>query len=206
MHCDKHVVKMIVEYAQLLSTAHRVLDGTETIVTDAQDRVKPRKFLLLEGESVYVTEQAVPGDDENEPFTMYRWAIKNALAYNATHSNHPSAAWARETSANYNWLVALLDELLAEYTFRYGKVHATADQLPFLRKLPRNIKRAALTTFPQAMPPQYQVPDDSVAAYQNFYLGSKIRFAKWTTREVPKFFTTALAKQGIDAAHFHRTR
>ena len=29
MHCDKHVVKMILEYAQLLSTAHRVLDGDE---------------------------------------------------------------------------------------------------------------------------------------------------------------------------------
>ena len=30
-HCDKHVVKMIVEYAQLLSTAHRMLDGEEYI-------------------------------------------------------------------------------------------------------------------------------------------------------------------------------
>jgi len=28
-HCDKHVVKMILEYAQLLSTAHHVLDGDE---------------------------------------------------------------------------------------------------------------------------------------------------------------------------------
>jgi hypothetical protein len=28
-HCDKHVVKMILEYAQLLSTAHRVIDGKE---------------------------------------------------------------------------------------------------------------------------------------------------------------------------------
>lgn len=27
MHCDKHTVKMILESAQLLSTAHRVLDG-----------------------------------------------------------------------------------------------------------------------------------------------------------------------------------
>lgn len=26
-HCDKHVVKMILEYAQLMSTAHHVLDG-----------------------------------------------------------------------------------------------------------------------------------------------------------------------------------
>ena len=28
-HCDKHVVKMILEYAQLLSTAHRIMDGDE---------------------------------------------------------------------------------------------------------------------------------------------------------------------------------
>ena len=28
-HCDKHVVKMILETAQMLSTAHRVLDGDE---------------------------------------------------------------------------------------------------------------------------------------------------------------------------------
>ena len=29
-HCDKHVCKMIVESAQMLSTAHRLLDGVET--------------------------------------------------------------------------------------------------------------------------------------------------------------------------------
>lgn len=28
-HCDKHVVKMILEYAQLMSTAHRELDGPD---------------------------------------------------------------------------------------------------------------------------------------------------------------------------------
>ena len=28
-HCDKHVCKMTIEYCQLLSTAHRVLDGAE---------------------------------------------------------------------------------------------------------------------------------------------------------------------------------
>jgi len=28
-HCDKHVCKMIIEYAQLLSTAHHVLDGED---------------------------------------------------------------------------------------------------------------------------------------------------------------------------------
>lgn len=29
MHCDKHVVKMILESAQLLCTAHRVCDGDD---------------------------------------------------------------------------------------------------------------------------------------------------------------------------------
>lgn len=29
-HCDKHVVKMILEYAQILSTAHRVLDNNNS--------------------------------------------------------------------------------------------------------------------------------------------------------------------------------
>lgn len=29
MHCDKHVVKMILETAQILSTAHRIIDGND---------------------------------------------------------------------------------------------------------------------------------------------------------------------------------
>lgn len=31
MHCDKHVVKMILEYAQLMSTAHHMLDEDQAI-------------------------------------------------------------------------------------------------------------------------------------------------------------------------------
>ncbi len=31
-HCDKHICKMILEYAQLLSTAHRILDNNESSV------------------------------------------------------------------------------------------------------------------------------------------------------------------------------
>ena len=32
-HCDKHIVKMILEYGQLLSTAHHVLEcGLEKVV------------------------------------------------------------------------------------------------------------------------------------------------------------------------------
>ena len=31
-HCDKHVVKMILEYAQMMSTAHRVLDPPSNLI------------------------------------------------------------------------------------------------------------------------------------------------------------------------------
>ena len=34
LHCDKHVVKMILEYAQMLSTAHRLIDGTFGLYID----------------------------------------------------------------------------------------------------------------------------------------------------------------------------
>jgi len=40
MHNDKHTVKMILEYAQLLSTAHRVLDGTISVGKSASGRKK----------------------------------------------------------------------------------------------------------------------------------------------------------------------
>lgn len=39
MHCNKHVVKMILESAQLLSTAHRILDGTNGVLPDERNDV-----------------------------------------------------------------------------------------------------------------------------------------------------------------------
>lgn len=33
-HCDKHVVKMILEYAQLLSTAHRIIEPNNVVWQD----------------------------------------------------------------------------------------------------------------------------------------------------------------------------
>ncbi len=40
MHNDKHCVKMILEYAQLLSTAHRVIDGVLTVGVSDSGRKK----------------------------------------------------------------------------------------------------------------------------------------------------------------------
>jgi len=44
LHCDKHVVKMIIEYAQMLSTAHRMLDGKQ--YTDASSGRRIQRWRL----------------------------------------------------------------------------------------------------------------------------------------------------------------
>lgn len=93
-HVDKHVVKMILEYAQLMSTAHRILDGVETVGLSKSGR-KAKRWVL---------------PDERE----------DAL-YKASHINHPSAKWCRHSLANYQFLFKLWIELMREYHYRYGK-------------------------------------------------------------------------------------
>lgn len=209
LHCDKHVVKMIVEYAQLLSTAHRMLDGKRE--THIGPNSKARTFYLLPGERVVereiITEFVLDEEAREIASThKHRMVIENPACYNATHTNHPCALWARETGPNYYWLLRLLVGCLKEYTHRYSKTHATDAMLSFFRHPPKNMKHGELTPFPQAMPAQFQVSNDPIAAYQAFYVGSKSRFAKWTNRSVPEWFATAIIKEGRDVSKFQRTR
>jgi hypothetical protein len=162
-HLDKHVVKMILEYAQLLSTAHRLLDGYE-----------------YEGKSISGRK-------------AMRWKLDDSREdnlYMASHMKHPSGIWCRETSDNYIWLYSLWRDLMREYTFRYGKHHVAEKLIPFLDNLPKNIKSDSITSMPQCMPEQYKVPD-SIQAYHNYYIGDKQRFAVWTNRPIPEWYVNA---------------
>lgn len=163
MHVDKHCVKMILETAQLLSTAHRILDGTETIGVSKTGR-KQKRWVL-------------PDDRETK-------------LYSATHINHPSAIWARHSRANYNWLVSLFEELLKEYTYRYGKYHKCESMLDTLKRGPGNISVTKPFTEPTpAMPDQYKVPGDSVTSYRNYYNGEKQRMFSWKNRNQPEWIS-----------------
>lgn len=162
-HVDKHVVKMIVEYAQLLSTAHRVLDGEEYEGRTANNR-RIRRFKMANSN------------------------IENTL-YKASHINHPSAIWVRKSSQHYWWLYLLFRELCMEYTHRYGKIHSTESKLgEILQIKPKNIKDNGFVEPPQAMPDYCKVPGDSIKAYQMYYVNEKIGFAKWTKRDIPDWF------------------
>ncbi len=161
-HCDKHVVKMIVEYCQMLSTAIRITHGRQV-------KHGNRTLHLLDGERV-----------KRDGTVKYDPSV-----YLVTHPNHPSAVWVRQSVANYKWLRELALELCAEYTRRYGKIHATQHKLeslpvPKLPKLP-------FTTPPKVMPDNVQ-RTSVIAAYRQFYIVHKSRFAKWAYSAVPKWY------------------
>jgi len=143
MHCNKHVVKMILESAQMLSTAHRVLDGDEH--------------------------------------------ADNVGMYKMVHRNHPSSIWVRTSDANYAWLYKLYGALLREYTYRYNKCHASEQLLYKLWVRPRNLLHGDFTSPPQCMP-DYCKNDDTVFAYQNYYILEKSSFATWKRRDKPEWF------------------
>jgi hypothetical protein len=66
----------------------------------------------------------------------------------------------------------------AEYTFRYGKEHASISKLAKpLMKFPKNIKLGKMTPLAQAMPDKYK-HKDPIVAYRRYVVNEK-HYAKW---------------------------
>lgn len=164
MHVDKHCVKMILETCQLLSTAHRLLDG-----------LGPTKIKSPNSNRM-ITRYWIPDDRET-------------LLYNATHVNHPSAVWCRQNRENYYWLWCLLKALCSEYTYRYGKVHKCQEigLVDKLKWFPNNLAEGIFTEPTPAMPDQYKIPGNSIQSYRNYYNGEKQRMFSWKQRSIPSF-------------------
>jgi hypothetical protein len=144
LHVDKHVVKMILEYAQILSTTHRLVDN-------------------IDGDSPL---------------------------YKATHRNHPSTIWARQSVDNYKWLYSLFCDVLDEYTFRYGKEHKSARLKNILANPPKKLVNTGFTEPTPAMPDEYKVKNNSLESYRNYYKYGKVKLHSWKNREVPNWIIT----------------
>ena len=162
-HIDKHIVKMPIEYAQLMSTAHRLLDG-----------------------EMYLGKTAIGRN-------IKRWKLhdeREDILYKASHINHPCTIWARDNCANYGYLYILFCSLCSEYTYRYGKIHLTWRKLGnVLATPPKNITHASwinLPRMPQCMPEEYK-DINVISAYRRFYRNDKIDFAKYTRRDTPNW-------------------
>ena len=162
-HIDKHIVKMPIEYAQLMSTAHRLLDG-----------------------EMYLGKTAIGRN-------IKRWKLhdeREDILYKASHINHPSAIWVRESIENYFQMYKLYMAVLAEFTNRYGKIHGSSKPSIALIRPPSNIPMVKGTQLPQCMPEMCKVKDNPILAYRNYYIVEKNSFASWKNREIPEWFQT----------------
>ena len=157
MLIDKHVVKMIVESAQMLSTAHRMIDGTQY-----NGKTKTGR-------------------------NIKRWRHPNSnmdnVLYKACHTGHPSTLWVMENAYNYQWLYKHMIALNDQFKLRYGHVkdHSTITLLKeLLSHPPRNIPLNKLPTDPTpAMPDDCKIPGDVVGSYRKYYIEHKRDFATW---------------------------
>ena len=166
--CDKHVVKMIVESAQMLSTVHRMLDGTETRRPSKSGKTMVKYWVH-------------PNKQMEE--TLYK----------AVHMNHPCTIWSRESDTNYAWHYEHFIALCDEYKYRYNKEHSTDTLLRnILQAPPKHIPEEGLTPFKLAMKsnPECIHENDPVRSYREFYQTKQSRFKMtWTGRKVPEWFS-----------------
>jgi hypothetical protein len=163
--CDKHVVKMIVESGQMLSTAHRMLDGHQCRKASKSGKTMVKYWYM----------------DNDTEFTLYK----------AVHMGHPCTIWTMESSENYNWHYKHFIALCDEYKYRYGKTHSTDTKLRnILSKCPNNIPIGQLTPFKLAMGSNPEcIMEDAVKSYRAFYQTKQERFKMvWSKRPVPKWF------------------
>ena len=160
-HCDKHIVKMATEYCQLLSTAHRILDGKMYLGKTKNNRNIKRWRL----------------PDEREDILM-----------KASHVNHPSNIWVRESRENYMEMYFIYMATLGEYTYRYGKIHGSSKASMILQRPPKNIISNKNTEMVQAMPDYCKINNDPISAYRNYYIKEKKNFVTWKNRPVPEWY------------------
>lgn len=166
MQCDKHVCKLTVESAQMLSTAHRILDGVE--------EMRPSK--------------------SGKRMVKY-WRHRNPnlenVLYRVAHQNHPCTIWTMRSNNNYNWHYVHFAALCDEYKYRYGKTHLTDTKLrEILSTPPTNIDVGYLTQQPLAMKSNPECMfEDVVKSYRAYYQTKQDRFKMvWTKREIPEWF------------------
>jgi len=170
-HIDKHVGKMQLEAAQLLAT---------TMWVDKLLGFVPRK---LESEELRVIKSACSSEPSIDERTFIR--------YLATHHNHPSAIWTRQSLDNFQWVQVYTNALNEETQYRGNKPHASCAEINKWPE-PTRLPSVGLTPFALAMPEELKLPDP-VDAYRLFYHLDKGAMATWKVRGQPYWWDETLA-------------
>lgn len=162
-HFDVHVRKMVVEYSQMLSTAHRLLDGR-----------------------MYIEEKT---SKNGKKYRIRRWKLSehNDEFYVATHYNHPTSIWVRESLGNYLLMLDVLRKLHEQYFIRFKKHNKSKNIFELLETPPKNIYDDIVCDPPLAMPNHYNSMP-VIDAYRAYYMNEKRRLFKYTNVNQPEWY------------------
>lgn len=133
MMCDKHVIKMILESCQLLSTAHHVLDGDELLVNSGK-----RKYKTY----ICTKKNICKATMINHPCTIW------------TRETRENYIWL------WRHTYALCGQYTERYGKVHALQYMLENEL---YDPPANISKGKLTPFAQAMPDQYKDANAVVA-------------------------------------------
>lgn len=165
-HIDKHVGKMQLEAAQLMTT---------TLWVDKYLGYVPRKLTSEELGVINEYKRNEPSIDDRV-FTRYL----------PTHPNHPCAIWARTSLEHHDWIICYINALDSENVWRGNKSHAScleANRMPE----PTNLPNTGWQSPALAMPDEYK-SDDPVASYRKYYINDKSSIASWKRRGPPDWW------------------
>ncbi len=113
--------------------------------------------------------------------------------YRSTHRQHPCVQWVHRSYDNFLWLAELTDALNHEYRYRYEKDRDHASIRVLGDILHHRYESRGLTEFAQAMPDEYKVSGNAVAAYRAYCQSEEQRCAGWTGRAAPGWWISDAA-------------
>ena len=160
-HCDKHVVKMILELTQMLYTAHHILKMK--LPDNAYKPIRNHNHPMC----VWVRKSK-----ENYTFTSELamcLSEEYTYRYKREHSCHKHLLFLKNNYPDFNQKV--------EYT----KQVYLSDMSPDMEKL-------NLTPIPLCMPDDCKTTKDVIQGYRNYYIAKKSHFVKWKNRPIPEWY------------------
>ena len=144
-----------------------VLDERPLVAAQYLDDVRVPKMIVESAQMLASALRRHGATDEEMPI-----AKTSGKPYLGGYKNHPCTIWAGNTSSNFAWLALHGLGLCAEYTKRFGKVHACESAIKHMIRMVDKIPAGITEPFALAMDDEYK-QENAVEAYRNYYFSKR---------------------------------
>ena len=158
--CDKHVVKMLTETIQIMSTSHRMLDGDENgVLPDERDDILYKKTHANHPCCVWARES-----DSNHEWLWKYMVFLEREYYHRFGQHNP------------------VEKQLHGAFWDKGRAK-------YVAQTPTNMPKGPRTPFHIGMKqhPECIVEGDPIESYRNLYRSVKREFAQWKNGSIPEW-------------------